>query len=159
MKLLSLFISTLILSSLYAEELQIKADYFESDQKKGVSLFRGDVHIKKSYDEINATKVTIYTDKERNPIKFIAEGDVSFKLMDEHKKKYIGKAQKVVYTPKKEEYRFYTDVHLRQIDDKKEILGDEVVFDVASGKAHAKGVKNNPVIMIFDIKEKKEEKK
>jgi len=156
---LTFFISILLLSSLYAEELKIKADYFESDQKKGISLFRGNVHIKKSYDEINATKVTIYTDKDRNPVKFIAEGDVSFKLMDEHKKKYVGKAQKVVYTPKKEEYRFYTDVHLRQVGDKKEIQGDEVVFDATNGKAHAKGVENNPVIMIFDIKEKKEEKK
>ena len=155
MKILPIFIFTLLLSCAYAEELKIKADYFESDQKKGISVFRGNVHIKKSYDEINASKVTIYTDKERNPVKFVAEGNVSFKLMDEQKKRYVGKAQKVIYAPQKEEYRFYTNVHLRQIGDKKEIQGDEVIFDAIAGKASAKGVKNNPVIMIFDIKEKK----
>ena len=158
MKIFTLFISLLLCSALYAEELKIKADYFESDQKKGISIFRGNVHIQKSFDEINASKVTIYTDKERNPVKFVAEGDVSFKLEDEHKKHYVGRAQKVVYTPKKEEYRFYTDVYLREIGDTKEIQGDEVVFDATSGKAHAKGVQNNPVIMIFDLKKKEEQK-
>jgi len=158
MKIFTLFISLLLCSALYAEELKIKADYFESDQKKGISIFRGNVHIQKSFDEINASKVTIYTDKERNPVKFVAEGDVSFKLEDEHKKHYVGRAQKVVYTPKKEEYRFYTDVYLREIGDTKEIQGDEVVFDATNGKAHAKGVQNNPVIMIFDLKKKEEQK-
>lgn len=149
----------ILLISLYAEELKIKADYFESDQKKGISTFRGHVHITKGFDEINATKVIIYTDKEKNPTKFIAIGDVFFKIEDEAKKRYKGRAQKVIYFPNKQEYRFYTDVHLRQIGDKKEIQGDEVVFNATSGKAHAKGVEENPVIMIFDIKEKEEEKK
>ena len=158
MKIFTLIISLFFISSLYAEELTIKADYFESDQKRGVSTFRGNVHIQKSFDEINASKVTIYTDKKRNPVKFVAEGDVSFKIEDEHKKQYVGRAQKVVYTPQKEEYRFYTDVYLHELGDTKEIQGDEVVFDATSGKAHAKGVKNNPVIMIFDIQEKKEKK-
>ena len=159
MKLLAFFISIFLFCSVGAEELKIRADYFESDQKKGISLFRGNVHIRKSYDEINASKVTIYIDKQRNPIKFIAEGNVFFKIEDKHKKRYIGKAQKAVYEPKKEEYRFYNDVYLRQIGDKKEIQGDEVVFNVTNGKAHAKGVKNNPVVMIFDIKEKQEDQK
>ncbi len=142
----------LTLGALTAEELQIKADYFESDEKKGISLFKGNVHIKKGFDEINATKVTIYTDKQRHPVKYVAEGDVAFNIEDEHKKRYHGKAQKVVYEPNKQEYRFYTDVYLKQFGDKKEIRGDEVVFSVKSGKAYAKGVENNPVIMIFDIK-------
>lgn len=159
MKYLALFLLLFMTSSnLCAEELKIKADYFESDQKKGISVFRGHVHIQKSFDEINASKVTIYTDKARNPVKFIAEGDVAFKIEDEHKKRYVGRAQKVVYTPKKGEYRFYTNVYLHQIGDTKEIQGDEVVFDATSGKAHAKGVQNNPVIMIFDIQDKKEKK-
>ena len=156
MKYLSFILFFMLFSSLFAEELKIKADYFESDQQKGVSIFKGNVHITKGFDEINATKVTIFTDAKRNPTKFIAEGNVHFKLEDKQKKRYMGEAQKVVYEPNKQEYRFYTDVHLRQIGEQKEIHGDEVVFNAVSGKSHAKGAENNPVIMIFNIEEKKE---
>ncbi len=141
--------------NLYAQELKIKADYFESNQKKGISVFRGNVHIKKGFDEINASKVTIYTDEQKTPIKYVAEGNVAFKIEDEHGKKYVGYAQKVVYNPAKQLYKFFVDVHLKQLDDKKEIQGDEVVFNAANGEAHAKGGENSPVIMIFDIKKEK----
>jgi len=156
MKKTLLFLSMFI-CLLHSQELKIKADYFESDEKKGISLFRGNVHIKKGFDEINASKVTIYTDKQRHPVKYIAQGDVSFTIEDQHAKRYKGKAQKVVYEPLKQEYRFYTDVFLKQIGDKKEIRGDEVVFSAKSGKAYAKGVEDNPVIMIFDIKKEEEQ--
>lgn len=154
-----LFAALFLPFGLCAEELKIKADYFESDQNKGVSLFKGNVHITKGFDEINASKVTIYTDKERNPIKFIAEGDVKFRLEDSNKKKYSGVAQKVVYFPNKKEYRFYKDVYLYQIGEKKEIRGDEVVFSAISGKSYAKGVDKNPVIMIFNLEEKEKKEK
>lgn len=153
---------TVLLLCMYAdgEELRIKANYFESDQNSGVSVFKGNVHITKGYDEINATKVTIYTDKEKKPTRFIAEGDVKFRLEDQNKKQYSGYAQKVVYFPNKKEYRFYRNVYLYQIGEKKEIRGEEVVFNAIDGKSHAKGQEQNPVIMIFNLDEngKKEAK-
>lgn len=154
-KFFTIFLSLLLSSFLHCEELKIKADYFESDQKRGISVFRGHVNVKKGYDEINATKLSVYTDEKRDPKKFVAEGDVTFKMEDEEGKKYVGKAQKVVYLPKKGEYRFYNDVHLKQIGERKEIQGDEVVFDAVKGTSHAKGINDNPVIMIFDINETK----
>ena len=45
-------------------------------------------------------------------------------------------------------------MYLKQIDKKKEIIGDEVVLKTIEGKAYAKGAKKEPVIMIFDIKDK-----
>ena len=141
--------------TLHAQELKIKANFFESDEAKGKTLFKGDVFIQKGYDEINASQVVIYTDKKKNPIKYIAQGDVSFSIEDEKKNRYKGKAQKVVYEPSKQIYKFYTDVYLQQVGEKKEIQGDEVFFDIHSGKASAKGVQNRPVIMVFDIKEEK----
>jgi len=139
------------LSALSAEELKIKSDIFTSDQNKGISVFSGNVKMVKSSDELNASKVTIYTDKKNKPLKFIATGDVSFVLSTKEGTKYKGVAQKVIYIPKAKEYRFYKSVHLQQIGDKKEILGDEVIFKTTEGKAYAKGMKKEPVIMIFDI--------
>jgi len=141
-----------------AEELKIKADVFNADQAKGISNFKGHVNIVKANDELNASEVTIFTNKKNKPTKFIAQGDVSFVITTKEKAKYTGIANKVVYAPKEKEYKFFGNVHLKQINEKKEILGDEVILNAVSGKAYAKGVKKEPVIMIFDIPDEKEEK-
>jgi len=140
----------------FAEELKIKANSFSADEHKGVSIFSGNVMVQKLNDELNASKVTIYTDKKNQPTKFIAVGDVQFKLKTKKGAKYEGEANKVIYIPRAKEYRFYGNVHLRQVDEKKEIIGDEVILEVENGKAFAKGVKTEPVIMIFDIADEKE---
>lgn len=151
-----LIILTFILaSSLMSLELKIKANQFNTDEKKGISVFDGKVNMIKANDELNASKVTVYTDKERKPTKFIAEGKVSFNLEAEDGTKYSGKAGKVIYKPKDKEYYFYDDVHLLQLGDKKEIIGEEVVLKMTEGKAYAKGVEDEPVIMIFNLPEEK----
>ncbi|MDP2894452.1 MAG: lipopolysaccharide transport periplasmic protein LptA, partial [Sulfurimonas sp.] len=67
--------------------------------------------------------------------------------------------QKVVYLPKEKEYHFFKDVHLKQINEKKEIIGEEVILKTIEGKAYAKGAEKEPVIMIFDMPEDKKEGK
>ena len=148
----------LITSSLFSQEMKIKSQKFNSDEKAGISIFEGDVNIIKGVDELNASKVTIYTDKDHKPTRFIAVGDASFKITTKEGARYKGKAQKVIYIPAKKEYHFYKSVHLKQIDDKKEIIGEEVVLKTIEGKAYAKGAEKEPVIMIFNIPDEKEEK-
>ena len=145
--------------SLFAEELQVKAKLFNSDQKTGISVFEGDVNIIKGADELNASKVTIYTDKEQQPTKFVAEGNASFNIQTKDGSIYNGRAQKVIYLPIKKEYHFFTDVYLRQVNEKKEIIGEEVILKSIEGKAYAKGVAEKPVIMIFNLPTKEEKSK
>ena len=152
-KLLSIF---LIISSLSASELQIKANSFSADENSGVSVFMGKVNIKKSNDELNASQVTVYTNKKNEPTKFVAIGNVSFTIETQQKSIYKGVAGKAIYSPSTKEYHFFKNVHLRQIDEKKEIIGDEVLLNTIEGKAYAKGVESEPVIMIFNIVDKNE---
>lgn len=160
-----IIISIILLISIgFAEELQVKSKTFHADRKIGVSIFKGDVNIIKGTDELNATKVTIYTDKEEQPIKFVADGNASFHIVTEDGSLYKGKSQKAIYLPNEKEYHFYEDVHLKQINEKKEIIGEEVILKTIEGKAYAKGAKKEPVIMIFNLpedekKDKKEEVK
>jgi len=140
----------------FAEELKIKANTFSADEQKGLSVFSGNVRMKKGNDELNASEVTIYTNKKNQPTKFVAVGNVSFKIETKKGAQYEGQANRVVYVPKDKEYNFYENVHLKQVDEKKEIIGDEVTLALDSGKAFAKGMKKEPVIMIFDIKDEKE---
>jgi len=153
-----IFLTIITALALFAEELQIKAKLFNADQKKGISIFEGNVNIIKGTDELNASKVTIYTDKEQNPTKFLAEGNASFYIVTEDGARYRGKAQKVIYFPVKKEYHFFTDVYLHQLNEKKEIIGSEVILKTIEGKAYAKGAEKAPVIMIFDIPDKEEDK-
>jgi len=154
MKYLIVFvmISTLV----YAQELKIKANTFKADEKLGISVFSGDVNIVKKNDELNASEVVIHVDKNNQPTKFIATGNVSFLIKTKHGSRYKGSARQVIFTPANKEYRFFNNVHLQQLDEKKEILGDEVILSTVDGKAYAKGLKKDPVIMIFDIKDDKE---
>ena len=122
-------------------------------KKKGVSIFKGDVNILRENDEINASMITVFTNKDNQPTKYIAKGDVSFHITTQEGAKYKGRSQKVIYKPLSKEYFFYDDVHIKQLNEKNEIIGDEVVIKTVEGMAKAKSKTNKPVIMIFDIKE------
>ncbi|QFR49274.1 lipopolysaccharide transport periplasmic protein LptA [Sulfurimonas lithotrophica] len=156
---MKLFLILLISMSIYANELKIKANSFESDQKKGISIFSGDVNIIRENDEINASKITVYTNTKNEPTKYLAEGNVSFHITTQEGAQYKGRSQKVIYVPLSKEYLFYENVHIKQLGEKNEIIGDEVVVKTVEGKAKAKSNTKNPVIMIFDIKENNESKK
>lgn len=150
--ILTLFLTSVLIS----QELKVKANQFSADEKTGISTFEGDVNIIKGSDELNASKVTIYTNKEQQPTKYIAIGDVSFKIKTKEGSLYEGVAGKVIFLPIEKEYHFFKNVYLKQIDEKKEILGDEVVLKTIEGKAYAKGVKTEPVIMIFNMPKEEE---
>lgn len=154
-----LFIPAMLLSLCWAaEELRVVAENFDADEQKGISTFTGNVKIEKGNDELNASKVVIHVDKNRKPSKYIAEGNVSFYIRTENNDTYKGRAQKAVFVPAEKLYRFYTDVHLRQINRHKEINGDEVVLDALKGRAIAKGAEKKPVIMTFQLEDKNETK-
>lgn len=140
-----------VLPLMAAEQLKIIADAFTANEKAGQSIFEGNVRIKKGSDELNATRLEVYIDSERVPTKYVAEGDASFYIKTDDNSTYQGRAQKVIFLPTKQEYRFYGDVHLMQLDEHKQIDGEEVVVNIKEGTAAARGAKKQPVIMIFNL--------
>ncbi|MFA6629453.1 MAG: lipopolysaccharide transport periplasmic protein LptA [Sulfuricurvum sp.] len=138
-----------------AEELKVVSDNFKGDQQKGVSVFTGHVKITKGFDEMNASKITIYTDKSNKPSKYLAEGDVSFYIVTEQNEKYRGTAQTAVYLPNEGEYQFYKKVDLIRLDDYRRVKGDKVVVNTTYGHATAESANNEPVIMTFTLEDKK----
>jgi lipopolysaccharide export system protein LptA len=149
-----IFLFAFISVTTNAEELKVVSDNFKADQQKGVSVFTGNVKVTKGSDELNASKVTIFTDKERKPYKYLAEGDVSFFIVTEQNEKYRGKSQTAVYMPNESEYQFYTKVDLLRLDDYRRVKGDKVVVNTQHGNAAAESTKDEPVIMIFNLQDK-----
>lgn len=142
-----------LLVSAEAAQLKVVAKSFSGDEASGITVFKGDVQITKGADELNASTVTIHTNPERKPTKYIAEGKVSFFIQTENNSTYKGTSGKAIFVPEKKEYHFYENVHIEQIDEKKEINGEEVVISTVEGKARAKGGDKKPVIMTFEMEE------
>lgn len=158
--IIRLLITALFLTlSLYAEELKVISDNFKGDQPQGLSIFTGNVKVTKGLNELNASKVTIYTDATRKPTKYVAEGSVSFYIVTEMGEKYRGKSQKAIYLPNESEYQFYTKVDLIRIDDYRRVKGDKVVVNEIRGFANADSSGDEPVVMIFTMQDKNTTKK
>ena len=96
------FIGTLICSTILfaqTETLTIDAQNFEADDKKGVSVFTGNVKITMEQDRLNAQRVDVYftTDKDNKkiPLKYEATGKADFEIVttDKH---YFGNGDKVI---------------------------------------------------------------
>ncbi len=155
----TLIVLTILITVLYAEQVKITADAFEGNEKEGLTIFSGNVHITKGSDELNASKVTVRTDKDRTPYRYTAEGDVSFYIdLKDNNMTYKGDAGKVIYFPLKKEYQFFTNVHLYQVGTNRKVFGDEVKLNAKDGNAKAMGKDKTPVIMIFNVEDKKKEK-
>lgn len=155
--LVTLFLASSLLIN--AEELKVLSDNFKGDQPKGLSIFTGNVIVTKGKDELNASKVTIFTDADRKPTKYIAEGDVSFYIVTENNEKYRGKSQRAIYLPNESEYQFYTKVDLIRIDDYRRVKGDKVVVNEIRGFANADSSGSEPVLMIFTMQDRNTTKK
>lgn len=157
-KRLTLF-ATLLTLTLTAQELKVISDNFKGDQPQGVSTFTGNVKVTKGLDELNATKVTIYTDASRKPVKYLAEGSVSFYIVTEMGEKYRGVSQRAIYLPNESEYQFYQKVDLLRIDDYRRVKGDKVVLNTIQGHASADSAGGEPVMMVFTLEDKNTTKK
>jgi lipopolysaccharide export system protein LptA len=154
-----LLLTSLFVVGINAEELKVLSDTFKADQPNGFSVFMGNVRITKGYDELNASKMTIFTDVQRKPTKYVAEGSVSFYIVTENGEKYRGKSQKVIYLPNESEYQFYTKVDLIRIDDYRRVKGDKVVVNEIRGFANADSAGGEPVVMIFTMQDKNSTKR
>lgn len=145
--------------TLFAEQVKILADAFDGNEKKGVTVFKGNVKITKGSDELNASKVSVFTNKDRTPYRYEAEGKVSFYIdLVDNNATYKGDAGKVIYLPQKQEYQFYKNVHLYQLGTDRKVFGEEVLLNAIDGNAKAVGKEKAPVMMIFNIEEKDEQK-
>lgn len=154
-----IYISLLCVLGLYAQELKVLSGNFRADEPKGASVFTGNVIVTKGADEMNASKVTIYTDSNRKPTKMVAEGNVSFYIVTEQQEKYRGTSQRAIFLPNEKEYQFYTKVDLIRLDDFRRVKGDKVIVNTINGHASADSADNEPVMMIFTIQDTNTTKK
>lgn len=155
MKILAglLVCGTLLLAQ--AEQLIIDAQNFEANDKKGISTFTGNVKIQMGKDRLNANKVEIFFVSKKGssgkiPSKYIATGNVDFQIVTKAKH-YVGKGNKIIYSPIKQEYTVLGNGFLQEKNDDKKIYGEKIYVNQLSGEAKVNGSDNKPVRFIINI--------
>ncbi len=134
-----------------SEQLIIDAKNFEASDKKGVSSFSGNVKIQMGKDKLNADRVSVFfSSNGKTPTKYEAFGNVNFEL-NTKTKKYIGKGNKVVYSPLKEEYTILGNGFLQEKNDDRKIYGEKIYVNQLSGEAKVSGSENKPVRFIINV--------
>ena len=147
-----------ILCSIYlfaqSETLTIDAQNFEADDKKGVSIFTGNVKMKMGEDKLNAQRVEVYFTTDKNnakvPLKYEATGKADFEIITKEKH-YIGNGDKVIYSPQKEEYTILGNGYLQEKNDDRKVYGDTIFVNQLTGEARVKGSEQKPVRFIINI--------
>jgi len=145
----------LLITALQAgEQVKVKAESFEADEKRNVSIFKGDVHLEKSDDSLKADVVTIYFDKDKHPLRYVATGNVHFKVSVDSKSLYHGKAGKLIYKPSSNTYQLFDSVEVEDVISERKLMGNEVTLNLDTGHAKVIGKKKKPVVMTFSVEEK-----
>ena len=153
--------STLLFAQ--TQKLVIDAEQFEASDNKGISSFTGNVKIKMGKDKLNANKVDIYFVSQKGttvkiPSKYIATGNVDFELVTKLKH-YIGKGNKIIYSPSKQEYTVIGNGFLQEKNDDRKIYGDKIYINQLTGEAKVSGSEDKPVRFIINIEQGQEGKK
>lgn len=148
----SIICSTLLFAQ--SETLVIDAQDFQADDKKGVSIFTGNVKIKMGQDKLNANRVDVFftTNKENKkvPLRYEAMGNADFEIVTEDKH-YIGNGDKIIYSPQKEEYTIIGNGFLQEKNDDRKVYGDTIFVNQLTGEAKVKGNENKPVRFIINV--------
>ena len=134
----------------YSENMIINSKHFEYNQTSNISIFRDDVNVTKGFDNILTDKLTVYFTKGKKLSKFIADGDVIFKVKDKNAT-YEGTSKKLSYEATKEIFIFEGDVHIKKLEDNQELFGQKVVINKKDGTANVVGEKNKPLKFIIKV--------
>ncbi len=137
-----------------ADIVDIKADHFYANDINQEAYFKGNAKIKQGNNELNASKIIVYFNEERKAKKYIAQGGVKFKLV-ENGIHYIGKTESIVYAPLSSKYLFQGDVILKDLTNNRLIKAESVSLDLKTGLADIKGKSKKPVHFRFEIEDRK----
>jgi len=147
-----LWIILFSLGALNAQKVEISADSFEADEKKMVSVLKGNVLLKKGGDTIHASTLKVYFDAHNKPTKYLALGNITFDINTE-KQSFDGHANQLLYNPKTLVYEVSGDAYIHEKSQNRKLYGETIMIDRISGKSTIKGSKKRPVKFIFEVKE------
>jgi len=155
MKYLPILLLILLSSALWAEKVQVTSDNMKAYDAKKEVHFIGNAKVTQLEDWIHGDEIIVYFDENNQTDRYEAIGKVTFEL-HQNTAIYKGKADKVTYYPKKDEYVLTGKAVIDDLVNKRHVNGDEIILDKKTGNANVKGSRKKPVKFIFDLEKKGE---
>ncbi|MFQ6341709.1 lipopolysaccharide transport periplasmic protein LptA [Campylobacter sp. VTCC 70190] len=146
--ILFLFFSTVLI----AQQIEVRALNFYSDENKGESVLSGNVEIKKGEDVLNSDKLIIYTDKNRKPIRYEAMQNARFKIVLKGKT-YKGSGDKFIYNVAKDTYEIDGNAYINELQSNQKLFGDRIVVDRKANIYRVESKDKKPARFVFDLEE------
>lgn len=143
---------------LNANEIEISALEFIGDEKKKITYLKGSVDIKRAKDRLKAKEARIYLDKNNKPETMEAIGNVQFWLTLENNREVEGVADKVIYIPKKQEYRLIGNVMVDEPLKQNKVRGDKIIILYKEGYINVVGNEKKPAKLIFKLEKNEKQK-
>lgn len=150
----ALFLFWLAAPVLYANTVEIESLKFEAYEERGITIFTGNVAIKKNEDRMFADKVVVFVGDDKQIKKFEASGHTSFKMKMEDNSSFEGQSDEFVYTPGTGELILTGNAKIKDITNNREISGERVILYEKQKVAKVMGEEKKPVKLIFEIEEK-----
>ena len=144
----SVYAATKNNKKLEPEPVDIKSNYLLLDEKKGISIYKGNVRLIKGTLIIKADKITLYSDGEKLTKALIIGSPADVRHKPENEEKVHSQAKKIEYFVEKERLILNGQAFVDQGD--RHFSGESIEYDTrqriitASGQKGAVNTKNNP---------------
>lgn len=150
MKKLLLFLSIITFS--FAQNVEISASSFESYENEKYSKFSGNVIVTKANDIIKSDQLLVYFDSNKEPTKYEAVGNVTFRVSNKTTV-YNGSAKQLIYFPNTKEYNLIDNAIVEEANSDKKVYGNKISFNEKTGDIKVLSNDKAPVKFIFKVKE------
>jgi len=148
-----IFMISMMLVFINAEELKVTSKYFHYDMAKKESIFKGDVNATKGKDNILADEMIIFFDKNKKPIKFIATGNVRFVISLDKNATYKGNSNMLVYQLHNGNIILKGNAQIVKLETNESVKGNKIVLNRFTKNAEVTGGEKKPVEIIIKVNE------
>jgi lipopolysaccharide export system protein LptA len=144
----------MISSFVFTAEVKLTSDRAVADEANLKISFIGNVVITKEEDKLKADTVTVIFNKQQDPLKYEAAGNISIDIVM-NKKRYHANGDNLLYDVLLNRYTLTKNAFLEEVDTNRKIYGDTIVVDQNNGTYTVDG-SAEPVKFIFQIDDKKD---
>lgn len=143
-----------LVQAVFAEKVEVTSTSMKAENLKKEVHFIGNAKVKKLEDWIHADKIIVYFNDKNETKMYKAIGKVTFEFKNE-KGHYKGNSEKVTYYPQKSFYVLTGKAKVDDVQNKRQVKGDEITLDMLTGDSQVKGSEKKPVKFIFTTEESK----
>ena len=139
-------------------DVDIQAEFFDSDESKNIVIFKGNVSMVKEGNTLVCDKIVLKTKidtktNKKNIISYVATGNVSFTIKNETTD-LIGNGNKITYDIEKKLYEVIGNGYLEDRFNNKIIRGENIYMNQNNGHIRVDGSKEKPVQFKFTMESK-----